>query len=445
MTRDAVAAPRPALTIEPLLAPPDASVRLPGSKSITNRALACAAMADGETVIRGALFADDTEAMAAAVAALGARVTADPANAAMTVRGLRDPRARRDPATIDARASGTTGRFIVALAALADRPVVVDGSRQLRDRPFGHLVDALTRLGARAETPSGASLPLRVRGPVRGGVVDVATDASSQFLSGLMLAAPLMPRGLQARLPKRVVSRPYLRMTAAVMRAFGATVEVSGSLVSVPPGRYVSPGVFNVEPDASSASYFWAAAAVTAGTVRVVGLDADSIQGDAAFVSALRRMGASVRHDGGDTIVTAAALAGVDADLSDMSDTAPTLAVVAACARGATTVSGIGFIRGKESDRIAASVAELRRCGVRARELPDGFAVAPDPGAPPHGALVRTYDDHRIAMAFSVLGLKVPGVRIENPACVDKTFPGFYEALDGLRVPAAAASRGLPC
>ena len=320
---------------------------------------------------------------------------------------------------------------------------------QLRERPFGDLVDALRRLGAAVELPKGGSLPvgnddrdvgrpvlrpslpLRVTGPIRGPEATVAAGRSSQFLSGLMLAAPLMPGGLAVRLEGEPVSRPYLEMTAAVMRAFGATVTMGPGAVTVHGGGYRSPGCFRVEPDASSACYFWAAAAITGGTVRTEGVGTGSIQGDARFASVLESMGAAVAAEPSATTVTGGPIRGVEADLGDMSDSAPTLAVVAAMAEGPTTVRGVGFIRSKESDRIAAAVTELRRCGVEAREFPDGFEVVP--GRPPVGALIRTYDDHRLAMAFSVLGLAVPGIRIENPGCVDKTFPGFHRVLETLR------------
>lgn len=425
------------LAIAPLEAPPDAVVRLPGSKSITNRALVCAALAAGETTLTGALCADDTEAMMEGVASLGAAVTCRGEQAEVRVGGTAG-RVTPGPGTvIDARMSGTTSRFLAPVAALSTEPVTIDGHAQLRARPFDDLVGALRELGAEvASPPGGEALPMRVRGPIRSREATVAVDRSSQFLSGLMLAGPLVPGGLTVHLDGRAVSRSYVEMTAAVMRAFGAAVEVGPSDVHIAGGGYLSPGHFAVEPDASSASYVWAAAAITEGTVRVEGLGPDSVQGDAGFASLLGTMGASVTTTEAYTEVTGGPLTGIDVDLGDMSDTAPTLAVAASCARTPTTVRGIGFIRGKESDRIASVVEELRRCGIEARELADGFIV--EPGSAPVPALVRTYDDHRIAMAFSVLGLLVPGIEIENPGCVAKTFPGFFEMLDGLRPPGPA-------
>ena len=428
----------PALNITPLEVPPNATVRLPGSKSITNRALLCAALASGETTLTGALFADDTEAMVEAVRSLGAEVSSVPEEGTMRIRGTTGTVRTTPGAVIDARMSGTTGRFLAPVLALSERPVTLDGHPQLRARPFGDMAEALRRLGARVEFPSGGDgLPMRICGPIRSRDARVATDRSSQFLSGLMLAGPLVPGGLTLRVDGLAVSRSYVEMTAAVMRSFGAAVEVGLDAVHVSGDGYTPVERFAVEPDASSASYFWAAAAITSGTVTVEGLGADSIQGDAQFASLLQTMGVKIEEVAGCTRVTGGPLQGVEVDMADMSDTAPTLAVAASLAATPTTVRGIGFVRGKESDRIAAVVSELRRCGVEARELADGFSVAG--GSSPAGARVRTYDDHRIAMAFAVLGLVVPGMQIENPGCVAKTFPGFYDALYALRGGASGA------
>ena len=424
--------PPPALEIKPLEAPPRVTVRLPGSKSITNRALVCAALGPGETTLEGALFADDTEAMVEAVRTLGAEVSCLPDEAVMRIRGTAGIVRTSAGAVIDARMSGTTSRFLAPVLALSERPVRLDGHPQLRARPFGDLADSLRRLGGRVEFPSGGDgLPMLICGPIRSGDAPVATDRSSQFLSGLMLAGPLVPGGLTLRMGGSTVSRSYVEMTATVMRSFGAAVEVGPEAVHVAGDGYSPVESYAVEPDASAASYFWAAAAITSGTVAVEGLGADSIQGDARFAALLQTMGASTEEVAGCTRVAGGPLRGVDVDLADMSDTAPTLAVAASLASTPTTVRGIGFVRGKESDRIASVVSELRRCGVAAQEFDDGFTVVG--GSDPVGARVRTYDDHRIAMAFSVLGLVVPGIRIEDPGCVAKTFPGFYEALEALR------------
>jgi 3-phosphoshikimate 1-carboxyvinyltransferase len=249
---------------------------------------------------------------------------------------------------------------------------------------------------------------------------------SSQFLSGLLLAAPLLPRGLRVRLTTDLVSAPYVDMTLAVMEAFG----VDGTVDRVAPQRYRAT-TYAVEPDATAASYFLAAAALTGGRVRVPGLGASSVQGDLVFADVLREMGADVTmDDDGVEVRGTGELHGVEVDMREISDTAQTLAAIAPFADTYTRITGIGFIRGKETDRVGNVVAELRRCGVDATEEDDGFVV--EPGAP-HGAVVRTYGDHRMAMSFAVMGLVVDGIEIDDPGCVAKTFPGFWESLETLR------------
>lgn len=410
--------------VEPLASPPDAVVRLPGSKSITNRALLCAALASGTSVLRGALFADDTRAMLGAVGALGAGVDARESEATVRIVGGRLASA---PARIDAGQSGTTSRFILAAAALGSAESVVDGDPQLRARPFAPLVDALVQLGAsvRALDEPG-HLPLAVRGPLAGGDVAIPGHISSQFLSGLMLAGPRMEHGLTVELTSPLVSAPYVEMTRSVMAAFGAT----GDGLRVEPGEYHAAD-FAVEPDASAASYFFAAAAISDGRVTVMGLGRDSIQGDLAFVDVLERMGARVeRGRDSTTVAGAGALRGIEVDMSEISDTAQTLAAVAVFADGPTRVRGIGFIRRKETDRIAATVGELRRAGIEATEEDDGFVSVPGPVKP---VRFETHDDHRMAMSLALLGLRVEGIELANPGCVAKTYPGFFEDLAMLR------------
>ncbi len=422
-----------ARSIKPLAMPPAATLRLPGSKSITNRALVCAAMASGETRLQNALFADDTEAMVKALQQLGAKIRCLPEQSVMEVAGTAGRVNFVPNAVIDARMSGTTGRFLAPLLALGADLVTLDGHPQLRARPFGDLAEALRSLAVSVEfdpSSDGDGLPMRIQGPISSGSAKVQISRSSQFLSGLMLAAALVPGGLRLFTAGASVSRSYVEMTANVMRSFGAQVEVGTDSVYVAGGGYSSLDCYAVEPDASAASYFWAAAAITSGNVAVEGLGSDSIQGDTGFVSLLQQMGASTEQTADSIAVTGASLSGIDVTLSDMSDTAPTLAVVASQAATPTRVRGIGFVRGKESDRIAAVVKELRRCGVVAHEHDDGFTV--DGKSAASGARIRTYDDHRIAMAFAVLGLVVPGIEIEDPDCVAKTFPGFFDTLDSL-------------
>lgn len=412
--------------IKPLRAPPDVTLSPPGSKSITNRALLCASLADGTSTLSGALFAQDTQAMMDAVAALGAGLRTDRAAGTVAVRGT-GGRRPTEPVRIDARQSGTTSRFILAAAALGTARVVVDGAPQLRSRPLRPLLGALEALGVRVEAlEQPGCLPIAVRGPARGGDVRVEGHISSQFLSGLLMAAPLMSSGLRVELSSPLVSVPYVKMTLAVMEAFGVSVEG----LAVAPGRYVATEVA-IEPDASAAAYFFAAAAISGGRVTIEGLGEGSIQGDVAFVDVLERMGARVERGAERiTVCGTGTLHGIEVDMADISDTAQTLAAVAVFADSPTRLTGIGFIRAKESDRIGALATELRRAGIEVATDEDGFTVTPGTVRP---ARFRTYDDHRMAMSLALLGLRAPGVEIEDPGCVAKTYPDFFADLATLQ------------
>jgi 3-phosphoshikimate 1-carboxyvinyltransferase len=422
--------------VAPLGHPVDADVRVPGSKSLTNRALVCAALAAGPSTLEGALRADDTEAMVGCLAGLGVSVESDWAAGRVTVDGA-GGRFPAGDATLDARMSGTTARFVAPLLALGQGRRRLTGHPQLLARPMGPIVAALRSLGAQiTATGEDGRLPVAVdaTGGLRGGRVELPGHVSSQFLSGLLLAAPAMDVGLTVVMTSPLVSRPYVALTMSTMAAFDVDVGAGDDppTFTAGPGRYRACD-HRIEPDATAASYFFAAAAICGGRVRVPGLGSTSRQGDLAFADLLGRMGAEVAQTADWTEVRGTdRLEGIEVDLADLSDTAPTLAVVAACASSPTTVTGVGFIRAKESDRIGAPVTELRRCGVDAEEQPDGFVVRPDPSSL-HGARIETYDDHRMAMSFAVLGLRVPGMSIADPECVAKTFPDFFEVLDGLR------------
>jgi len=396
----------------------------------------CAALAGGRSELVGVLRADDTEAMLGCLATLGAGIEADWAADTIVVDGV-GGRLRHGPLTVDARMSGTTARFVAPLLATGEGGYRLTGHPQLASRPMAPQFATLRELGAEviAEEALG-HLPVRVVAPGRlpGRRIAVPGHVSSQFLSGLLLAAPCMPNGLVIELTSDLVSKPYVEMTESVMARFRSVVghQDRGRTFVVAPTGY-QPTRYEVEPDASAASYFFAAAAVTGGRVRVLGIGRGSAQGDLRFVDVLGRMGADVEIGRGYVEVRGTgSLRGVTADLSDFSDTAPTLAAVAAFASTPTRLTGIGFIRRKETDRIAAVVNELRRCGVEAEEELDGFVVRPGPGGP-HGARIETYEDHRMAMSFAVVGLRVPGIVIADPGCVAKTFPGFFEVLDQLR------------
>ena len=395
------------LSVEPLARPPDATITVPGSKSITNRALICAALADGASVLEGALLADDTEAMVDCLRRLGIDCV-DVHVDRITVHG----QGGVIPATeaqLDVRLSGTTARFIIPVAARGHGRFEIDAAPPMRRRPMGPTFDALRSVGVEVdERGDPGCLPVVIRSEgVRGGRVSASGDVSSQFVSGLMLA------GFDVDVTTALVSTPYVDMTRAIMRTFE------------------HPITYPIEPDASAASYFFAAAAIWGGQVTVTGLGRPSLQGDLRFVDVLASMGAAIELDERRTTVRGTGtLHGVVVDLRDLSDMVPTLAAVAVFADSATTITDVGFIRGKESDRIGDLVRELRRCGIEAVEHDDGLTVNP---GQPQPARIRTYDDHRMAMAFALIGLRAPGIEIEDPECVSKTFPGYFDALDQLR------------
>ncbi len=419
------------LPIEPLSAEVDATIRLPGSKSITNRALICAALAPGESTLTNVLFSEDTEAMIGCLRDLGVGLVVDRTSESIVVTGGAEG---FDGAVLDARMSGTTARFIAPFSAVSATTVVLDGAPEMRARPMGDLLESLGDLGCDiTDLGDPGHLPVEIRSPKSfADAVTVSGDVSSQFLSGLLLSAPALARGLAVSVDTPLVSVPYVAMTIAVMRAFGAEVSHDEDYrsISVGPRRY-SPTDYAIEPDASAASYFLAAAAARGGTVRIPGLGRGSLQGDVAFAEVLARMGAEVEI-GSDSIVlrSEGELSGISVDMGDISDTAQTLAAIAPMVSGPVEVEGIGFIRAKETDRLAAVVAELRRLGIHAEENPDGFTVQPGAVSP---GVVETYSDHRMAMSFAVLGLLTPGVEIADPGCVSKTFPEFWTTLSAMR------------
>lgn len=418
----------------PFTGPINAKVTPPGSKSITNRALLIAALARGQSVLRGALLADDTQAMIDCVRNLGARVTLSDEGTKIVVDGIGGDLSSSG-FDFFARQSGTTARFMLPVLGLGATPLRLDAEDAMRRRPMADAIECLRSLGVEvSEDGERGCLPLTIRGPVksRSEMPTVAIDGSvsSQFTSGLLLAAPSMPNGLSVVLGSEVVSRPYLEMTVDVMRAFGAVVrQPSENEFVVEPGAYSSTE-FVIEPDASAASYYFAAAAICGGSIQVEGLGSQSIQGDLRFVDVLASMGAQVKIDESSVTVTGAALHGVTVDFSQISDTAQTIAAVAVFADSPTTITGIGFIRKKETNRIAAVVRELQRLGVDARENPDGFTVIPGPTEP---AAIETYDDHRMAMSMALIGFARSGVSILDPDCVNKTFPTYFQSMEELR------------
>lgn len=419
------------LEVTPIDGSLDADVVLPGSKSITNRALIIAALCDGESTLEGVGLSDDTEAMIESLRFLGVQIDVD--GTTLRVQGRGDD-LRRPEQTLDARMSGTSSRFLTPLLAVAGGGEL-DGHEQLRTRPMGELNDALRMLGIDV---SADRLPLTVSGRIGGRSATIGADVSSQFISALLLSAPRFPDGLELVLEGDRVSQPYIDMTIGVMSSFGATVDADGDRLWVAPGGYTG-RLYRIEPDASTATYPLAAAAIVGGRVSVPGLGSSSLQGDAEFASrVLAPMGVDVWVDPDCIEVRGSGLLEpIDVDLADMSDTAPTFAVLAARASGTSSATGIGFIKeGKESDRVGNPVIELNRLGVDAREDADGFTID---GGTHHHAVVQTYDDHRMAMSLALLGLVDAPVTVDDPGCSAKTFPGYWDMLESLRSTATTA------
>lgn len=411
------------------------SIRPPGSKSITNRALICAALAQGKSRLVGALDSDDTRVMIGALRQLGFSVEHDTAKTIITVEGC-GGRIPVEGADVNVAASGTTMRFLTAMLTLGRGEFRLDGVPRMRERPIADLVEALETLGAKIEYEANKGCPplvVHARG-LQGGTVGIRGDISSQFLSGLMMAAPYAKSPVVVNVEGELVSKPYVEMTAAVMGAFGVAAQLGDELskTTIPaPKPYVG-GEYDIEPDASAASYFLAAAAITGGSVTVEGLSQDSIQGDVAFAEVLKKMGCTVEptDSGNGILVRGNKLRGVTVDMNAISDTVQTLAAVALFAEGPTTVTGVPHIRLKETDRLAALATELRKFGAQVDEQPAGLTITPP--AKLHGAEIATYDDHRMAMSMALVGLRVPGVTILDPECTSKTYPHFFEDLHTL-------------
>jgi 3-phosphoshikimate 1-carboxyvinyltransferase len=401
----------------------DATLTLPGSKSYTHRALMAAALAAGESVLTNALAAEDTELTAAALRQLGAGI--DWQGTTIRVTG-RAGRWLPSPLPIYLGNSGTSMRFLTALAALGEGEYFLTGTDRLCQRPLGELLEALGQAGVRAVSDRGDGCPpVRVTGGLTGGKAQLSGAISSQYLSALLFIGPLAPKGLEIDITGELVSRPYVDLTLEVLGNFGISYYREGyRYFETPGGQSYLPREYEIEADASSASYFWAAAALTGGRVTITNLSLESSQGDAAFPEVLGRMGCAVESTPAGLTVRGGPLQGVTVDMATMPDLVPTLAVLAAFAAGDTVITGVAHLRHKESDRLAAVATELAKMGIAARETADGLVIR---GGTPRGALIHTYNDHRIAMSFAVAGLRTPGVAIEDPECVAKSFPEFWK------------------
>jgi 3-phosphoshikimate 1-carboxyvinyltransferase len=424
----------PAITIQPVSRPVHGSIRPPGSKSITNRALVCAALAEGTSTLTGALDSEDTRVMIECLRKLGIGVGSRDEGQTLIVQGC----GGKIPATsadLFVGNSGTTIRFLTAMCALGHGTYRLDGIQRMRARPIGDLLDALNLLGAdcRGEFKS-AYPPVIVRGRgLNGGPVEVRADISSQFLSGLLMATPYAASDVTVIVTGEFVSQPYAGMTLAIMGSFGASVSATADAWEyriVAPGTYVAQE-YTIEPDASAASYFWAAAAVTGGKITVEGVT--RLQGDVDFAECLAQMGCHVTSGPDGITVAGAARRAIDVNMNAISDTVQTLAAVALFVEGPTTIRGVAHIRHKETDRIGDLARELRKFGATVDELPDGLRITPPADIGQRRDItIETYNDHRMAMSLALPGLVLPGITILNPACTAKTYPRFFDDLKRL-------------
>lgn len=422
----------PSLQISPITHPLNATVRVPGSKSLTNRALLIASLASGTTRLSNALFSDDSRYFARALQTLGFDVKFDEVNREMTVMGL-GGKIPSTKAELFIGNAGTAARFLSAFLTLGNGEYILDGEPRMRERPIGDLVDSLTQLGAKLETTNNYP-PLKISASgLPGGVTKIAGNISSQFLSALLMVAPYAKSPIEIEVTTDLNSKPYVDMTIAIMEDFGVEVERQGyKRFTVQPSFFLPLSSYSIESDASAAAYFFAAPAICGGTVSVENISRKSKQGDIQFLDLLAEMGCTVTETDNCIQVTGQSpLHGIDIDMSDIPDTAQTLAVIAPFASSSTRIRGIASARVKETDRVHATCIELARLGVCVEEHEDGMTIHPTEKIRP--AIIQTYNDHRMAMSFSLIGLGVPGITIENPACVSKTFPNFFEVLDALR------------
>jgi 3-phosphoshikimate 1-carboxyvinyltransferase len=408
-----------------------AAVRVPGSKSYTQRALVIASLAEGKSLLRNPLRSEDTDYLLEALRLLGAEIAPAGEDLLVTGTGGRIGNPGRE---IYLGNNGTATRFLISVVSLGSGDYRLTGSARLGERPVSPLLNALRELGGSStcEAKEGyLPLVIHARG-IRGGRVIFDQVESSQYISSLLISAPLAKGDVEISVKGSLASRPYVAMTADAMEHFGASVEMGGeNRFSVRSGQRYRGTDYSIEGDASSASYFFLAAALCRGTVRVLNLNAGTLQGDGRFLGILEKLGCKVSFGASWVEVTGKELIGGDLvfDMGDMPDMVPTLAVLSAVRPGRTVIRNAAHLRIKESDRLRATARELARTGILAEEREDGLVIT---GGKPRGAEIETYDDHRIAMSFAMLGLAVPGIRIRGGGCVRKSFPGFWEEMEKL-------------
>ncbi len=424
------------LQIKPIPNPLKSSVRVPGSKSLTNRSLLISALADGITTINNALFSDDSLYFANVLQTLGFNITLSPEEACIIVEGL-GGKIPAQQADLFIGNAGTAARFLSAFLTLGNGEFLLDGDARMRERPIEDLINALTHLGAKVEAINDQQSPLcppiKIKASgLSGGKTKIAGNTSSQVLSALLMVAPYAKTPVEINVTTELFSKPYVDLTLSVMSDFGVEVDRFGyHRFVIHPALYNPHISYSIESDASAASYFFAASAICGGSVRIENINRKSKQGDIRFLDVLAKAGCLVtQYENSIEVTGPSEFMGLDLDLGDMPDTAQTLAAVAPFATSPTRIRGIASARLKETDRISATCNELNRIGVQVVEHDDGMTIYPCNEF--HPATIQTYNDHRMAMAFSLIGLRVPGIVIENPGCVSKTFPDFYDVLESL-------------
>ena len=409
----------------------DATVKLPGSKSYTQRALVIAALAEGESCLRNVLAAEDIRYMIEALSLLGAQVIKRDAD--VIIRGT-GGRIKNPGRQIFLGNNGTALRFLTSVASLGEGRFILTGEPRLCERPVKPLLNALETLGVKIRTEEGRGFPpvtIDAHG-IEGGMATFHNADSSQYISSLLISYPYAGGDVRIKVTGRAVSQPYIEMTLETMRLFGVEVSQEGKGdYHIQSGQLYKGRSHLVEGDASTASYFFLAAALCRGRMKVININPLSLQGDIHLLEVMEDLGCKVLKGDDWVEITGESLRPGDytIDMGDMPDMAPTLAVMSAFREGRTRITNISHLRIKESDRIAALVSEINRIGVLAEETEDGLVVT---GGKPHGAAIETYNDHRIAMSFAIAGLVAPGMRITNPQCVNKSFPGFWNELEKL-------------
>ena len=424
--------------VTPVSAPASFTVTVPGSKSITNRALLLAALSDGTCTLQNALFSSDSRALIAALQDLGISCSADEATKEITITGCGGTLPKKE-ATVYAASAGTAARFLTALLAFCDGTYILDASEQMKKRPMAPLIDALRSIGISVTAlEQEGHLPLRIEGGQQrltsAPELSVSIDKSSQFLSALMMTGVLLTEGLTVTATGSRTAMSYVHITERMMTEFGVTPVLSsknstGTAYRIPGSISYRSQSYDIEPDLSGACYFYAAATLLGTSVTVTGVHKNSMQGDLRFILALEQLGCTVTDTPEGICVTGPAdghYPGLDITMSDFSDQTMTMAVLALFADTPTHIRGVGHIRAQECDRMTATITEIKRLGGDAKVDEDGTGILITP-APLHGARIETYDDHRMAMAFSLVGLKVDGVIIDNPSCCKKTFENYFD------------------